>query len=96
MVRVNRDAVHENRIYSFPCDSGWAEKMSALWCRYVQAELVHCRFAMVGTAGVLFPTALGLPQWYEAGQKAIAGVLLHACALLHFPFVCAQQHSLVA
>lgn len=62
---------------SLPADYGFdplglgADPDALKW--YVQAELVHARFAMAGTAGVLFPTALGLPQWYEAGEKAIAG-----------------------
>ncbi|PWA13694.1 chlorophyll A-B binding protein [Artemisia annua] len=40
---------------------------------YVQAELVHCRFAMAGVAGILFTDLLrvtgisDLPVWYEAG-----------------------------
>ncbi|ONK67264.1 uncharacterized protein A4U43_C06F18340 [Asparagus officinalis] len=40
---------------------------------YVQAELVHCRFAMAGVAGILFTDLLRvtgiskLPVWYEAG-----------------------------
>lgn len=40
---------------------------------YVQAELVHARFAMLGTAGILIPEALtkagalNVPVWFEAG-----------------------------
>lgn len=40
---------------------------------YVQAELVHCRFAMAGVAGILFTDLLrvsgmgDIPVWYEAG-----------------------------
>ncbi|XP_021898618.1 photosystem I chlorophyll a/b-binding protein 5, chloroplastic isoform X2 [Carica papaya] len=40
---------------------------------YVQAELVHARFAMVGVAGILFTDILrvtgisNIPVWYEAG-----------------------------
>ncbi|CAA6658609.1 unnamed protein product [Spirodela intermedia] len=40
---------------------------------YVQAELVHCRFAMAGVAGILVTDLLrvsgmrNLPVWYEAG-----------------------------
>jgi len=43
---------------------------------YVQAELVHARFAMLGTAGILIPEALtkagllNVPVWYEAGASA--------------------------
>lgn len=42
---------------------------------YVQSELVHCRFAMAAVAGIILPGAIipGFPQWYEAGEKAIAG-----------------------
>ncbi len=45
--------------------------------RYQQAELVHCRFAMLGVAGVLFPevlkgAGLGGPAaqvpWFDAGK----------------------------
>lgn len=44
---------------------------------YVQAELVHCRFAMLGVAGVLFPelasnAGISWPganvAWYDAGK----------------------------
>lgn len=50
--------------------------VAVLPCRYQQAELVHCRFAMLGAAGVLIPdllhsAGLGGPAaavpWYEAG-----------------------------
>ncbi|XP_058089461.1 photosystem I chlorophyll a/b-binding protein 5, chloroplastic [Magnolia sinica] len=40
---------------------------------YVQAELVHCRFAMAGVAGILVTDLLrvtgnsNIPVWYEAG-----------------------------
>ncbi|KAG9450876.1 hypothetical protein H6P81_010841 [Aristolochia fimbriata] len=40
---------------------------------YVQAELVHCRFAMAGVAGILLTDLLRvtgiskIPVWYEAG-----------------------------
>ncbi|KAG6508197.1 hypothetical protein ZIOFF_033568 [Zingiber officinale] len=40
---------------------------------YVQAELVHCRFAMAGVAGILFTDLLrvtgisNIPVWFEAG-----------------------------
>uniref|UniRef100_A0A1D1YBW6 Chlorophyll a-b binding protein, chloroplastic n=1 Tax=Anthurium amnicola TaxID=1678845 RepID=A0A1D1YBW6_9ARAE len=40
---------------------------------FVQAELVHCRFAMAGVAGILLTDLLrvtgirNLPVWYEAG-----------------------------
>ncbi|RLN09632.1 chlorophyll a-b binding protein 4, chloroplastic [Panicum miliaceum] len=47
---------------------GLGEEPSALkW--YVQAELVHCRFAMAGVAGILFTDVRirDLPVWFEAG-----------------------------
>ena len=30
---------------------------------------------MLATAGILFTSVAGLPQWYEAGQKAMAGAI---------------------
>uniref|UniRef100_A0A0A9EZE1 Chlorophyll a-b binding protein, chloroplastic n=1 Tax=Arundo donax TaxID=35708 RepID=A0A0A9EZE1_ARUDO len=47
------------------------EPASLKW--YVQAELVHCRFAMAGVAGILVTDLLrvsgisDLPVWFEAG-----------------------------
>ncbi|KAG8059338.1 hypothetical protein GUJ93_ZPchr0002g26276 [Zizania palustris] len=47
------------------------EPASLKW--YVQAELVHCRFAMAGVAGILITDLLrvsgirNLPVWFEAG-----------------------------
>lgn len=44
---------------------------------FFNAELIHGRFAMMGTAGILIPgllTKLGIlnvPNWYEAGKIAI-------------------------
>jgi len=41
---------------------------------FVQAELLHARFAMAGVAGILIPGAISkatggdFPQWYEAGE----------------------------
>lgn len=52
-----------------------AEPYKLKW--YVQAELVHARFAMLGVAGVLFPElisgiGLGGPaaatKWFDAGK----------------------------
>eukprot|EP01026_Neomeris_dumetosa_P065694 TRINITY_DN6312_c0_g2_i3.p3 TRINITY_DN6312_c0_g2~~TRINITY_DN6312_c0_g2_i3.p3 ORF type:complete len:158 (-),score=24.35 TRINITY_DN6312_c0_g2_i3:444-917(-) len=49
---------------------------------YVQAELVHCRFAMLGVAGILIPALLtkvgilNVPQWYEAGKVAMENPFL--------------------
>lgn len=66
---------------SLPADFGFdplnlgAEPFKLNW--YVQAELVHCRFAMLGVAGVLFPellsgAGLGGPaaavKWFDAGK----------------------------
>lgn len=48
---------------------------SVLPRRYVQAELVHARFAMLGYAGIVIPEALtkyglwDIPPWYEAGAS---------------------------
>lgn len=36
---------------------------------------------MAAAAGVLIPTALGFPQWYEAGEKAIAGAPPKSCLM---------------
>lgn len=44
---------------------------------YVQAELVHCRFAMTAVAGILIPAILtkagilNVPEWYDAGKVSI-------------------------
>lgn len=66
-------------------------KIIGVLCRYVQAELIHARFAMLGAAGVLIPSALGFPQWYEAGEKAIEGAFLTARRFyVHFMYVLAQ------
>eukprot|EP00898_Chlorokybus_atmophyticus_P005543 jgi/Chlat1/5990/Chrsp4S06304 len=41
---------------------------------YTQSELVHCRFAMLGVAGIIIPdflTSIGIldvPAWYDAGK----------------------------
>eukprot|EP01023_Acetabularia_acetabulum_P004029 TRINITY_DN11697_c0_g1_i1.p2 TRINITY_DN11697_c0_g1~~TRINITY_DN11697_c0_g1_i1.p2 ORF type:complete len:250 (-),score=71.19 TRINITY_DN11697_c0_g1_i1:351-1100(-) len=70
---------HLNR--TLPGDYGFdplglgAEPEALKW--FVQAELVHCRFAMLGVAGILIPgllTKVGIlnvPNWYEAGKVAI-------------------------
>jgi len=44
---------------------------------FVQAELVHARFAMLGVAGIVLPglaaklTGSEFPEWYEAGEVYI-------------------------
>lgn len=46
---------------------------------FVQAELVHARFAMLGAAGIVLTGlatkagALNVPEWYDAGLVAIKG-----------------------
>eukprot|EP00270_Netrium_digitus_P003275 TRINITY_DN1372_c0_g1_i1.p1 TRINITY_DN1372_c0_g1~~TRINITY_DN1372_c0_g1_i1.p1 ORF type:complete len:269 (+),score=75.60 TRINITY_DN1372_c0_g1_i1:109-915(+) len=63
---------------------------------YVQAELLHARFAMAGVAGMLFTDTLrvtgikDLPVWYEAGavQYDIAPTItLFIVQLILFAFV---------
>lgn len=59
---------------------------------FVQAELVHARFAMLGAAGVVVPGLLSkvgilsVPDWYVAGEIAIkdSGIPLGA-------LICAQM-----
>ncbi|MEW5302478.1 MAG: hypothetical protein WDW36_005259 [Sanguina aurantia] len=77
--------------YGFDPLSLGSEKELLRW--FVQAELVHARWAMLGVAGILF-TAVGaeagngLPQWYDAGKVSIEssgipfGTLLVTQALL--------------
>ena len=36
--------------------------------RFQEAELVHCRWAMLGAAGALAPELLGFGDWYSAPQ----------------------------
>lgn len=40
-----------------------------------QSEIFHCRVAMIAVAGILIPGAIipGFAQWYDAGEKALAG-----------------------
>ncbi|GIL55109.1 hypothetical protein Vafri_10722 [Volvox africanus] len=43
---------------------------------YVQAELVHGRFAMLGAAGIILTSigakvGLGFPEWYDAGKVVV-------------------------
>lgn len=41
--------------------------------RYQEAELIHCRWAMLGVAGALVPEALGLGNWLSAQDWAAKG-----------------------
>uniref|UniRef100_A0A803LXZ7 Chlorophyll a-b binding protein, chloroplastic n=1 Tax=Chenopodium quinoa TaxID=63459 RepID=A0A803LXZ7_CHEQI len=78
--KVSRDAVfptHQLATSARKRDFGFdplglgEDPNSLKW--YVQAELVHARFAMAGIAGILFTDLLrttgisSLPVWYEAG-----------------------------
>lgn len=43
---------------------------------FVQAELIHCRVAMMGAAGMLFPSVLhtagsDIPEWFVAGEVSM-------------------------
>jgi len=38
--------------------------------RYQEAELIHCRWAMLGVAGALAVEALGIGNWYDAPLAA--------------------------
>jgi len=65
---------------------------------YVQAELVHCRFAMLGVVGVLVPellTKLGvvnLPVWYEAGAMDISWTnFVTLVVVMHYMFGFAEM-----
>ncbi|PNH03048.1 Chlorophyll a-b binding protein 7, chloroplastic [Tetrabaena socialis] len=55
---------------------------------YQQAELVHCRTAMAGVAGIVIPSlltkagALSVPEWYDAGEVSIKSGSIPFGALL--------------
>jgi light-harvesting complex I chlorophyll a/b binding protein 5 len=55
---------------------------------YVQAELVHARFAMTAVAGILIPGllksagALNIPEWFNAGKVAQQGAIAPFSVLL--------------
>lgn len=51
---------------------GLAKEPAALQ-RYQEAELVHCRWAMLGVAGCLGAEVLGQGDWYAAPQWAVTG-----------------------
>jgi len=59
---------------------------------YVQAELVHCRTAMAGVAGILIPAiltkagVLNVPEWYEAGKVSEQQTGIPTAALLVVEF----------
>ncbi|KAG2494466.1 hypothetical protein HYH03_007518 [Edaphochlamys debaryana] len=51
-----------------------AEEETRRWM--VQAELIHCRWAMLGAAGIMLTSignkvGLGFPEWYEAGKVVV-------------------------
>ena len=57
---------------------------------FVQAELVHARFAMLGAAGIVLPGlatkagALNVPDWWVAGEQSIkaSGIPLGALVMV--------------
>lgn len=55
------------------CTHAGSDPESLRW--NVQAELVHCRWAMLGAAGIFIPeflTKIGIlntPSWYTAGEQ---------------------------
>jgi len=59
------------------------------------AELIHCRWAMLGAAGVLFTSignaaGLGFPEWFDAGKVSIEN------GAIGFPAVKASFGTLLA
>jgi len=59
---------------------------------FVQAELMHCRWAMMGVAGILFTSAgaaagLPFPQWYDAGEKVMESSPISFGTLLFTQFI---------
>lgn len=59
-------AFHPCRSYGFD-PFGLGQVPSNLQ-RFQEAELVHCRWAMLGAAGALAPELLGFGDWYSAPQ----------------------------
>eukprot|EP00879_Flechtneria_rotunda_P001117 GHRR01001259.1.p1 GENE.GHRR01001259.1~~GHRR01001259.1.p1 ORF type:complete len:229 (+),score=73.04 GHRR01001259.1:86-772(+) len=51
---------------------GLAKEPSSLQ-RFQEAEVIHCRWAMLGAAGVLGVEALGFGNWYDAPLWAVKG-----------------------
>ena len=41
--------------------------------RFTEAELIHCRWAMLGAAGVIAVEALGYGNWYDAQTPLVTG-----------------------
>lgn len=62
--------------------------LETLAIRYRNAELQHCRWAMLGVAGVLIPNlltklgVLNVPEWYEAGKVSIENSSIPFASLL--------------
>ena len=56
---------------SMPCDYGFDPfglgKEPAQLARFQEAEIIHCRWAMLGITGVAGVEALGFGTWIEAG-----------------------------
>lgn len=62
---------------SAPCDYGFDPlglgKVPSNFERFQEAELLHCRWAMLGTAGCWGVEALGFGTWQDAPLKALGG-----------------------
>lgn len=59
---------------------------------FVQAELIHGRWAMLAVAGILFTAigakaGLGFPQWYDAGEVSIQNSQISFGTLLVIEFL---------
>ncbi|GHP06049.1 chlorophyll a-b binding protein [Pycnococcus provasolii] len=59
---------------SMPCDYGFDPLSLGSWDKGLawnrQAELQHCRWAMLGVVGTCVPDLLGLPMWADAGKES--------------------------
>eukprot|EP00976_Prorocentrum_cordatum_P069893 1179730-Prorocentrum_minimum.AAC.7 len=66
---------------------------------YVQAELVHARFAMLGAAGIMIPEALtkmgvlNTPHWYDAGAMDIGWTNFTTLAFAQVHLQCDRSAS---